>query len=108
MDPITPPDSELDAFYKALADTGTKPVVLSTIEPYSDSYVPRLVTNAYPKVLSTFYDDKLITASHSELAASSEIVIVTVTEEQAKEVEKATQLQYKLWNRVHAGRIMAS
>jgi len=33
-------DSDLDEFYEALSQTGTKPAILSLIPKYSDKYIP--------------------------------------------------------------------
>ena len=44
-------DHELDQFYKSLFATGTKPVLLSTLRPYCDNYIPKSVTAEYPPPL---------------------------------------------------------
>lgn len=107
-----PTENELNEFYEELFKTGTKPVVLSTIQPYCDSYVPRVITEEFPKMLSDFYQPKLLEASLEEVMkeCASLKSKLAVTEEQVKNVEEATRQQYKtkLWNKFRSGRVTAS
>ena len=97
-------------FYKSLHETQTKPVVLSLNENYSDGYIPKPVSKAFPTVLTEFRDEKLITANFGELLVKCNEIKLEVSAEQAKEVESATrdQAKSKVWYRFRTGRITAS
>ena len=97
-------------FYTSLHETQTKPVVLSLNENYSDGYLPKPVSKAFPTVLTELRDEKLITANFGELLVKCNEINLEVSAEQAKEVESATrdQAKSKVWYRFRAGRITAS
>ena len=46
-----PTDGEMGELFEKLSLTGTKPVILSLIAPYSDKYVPKSSLDVFPKPL---------------------------------------------------------
>ena len=107
-----PTQQEMNLFYKELFQTNTKPVMLSTIEPYCSAYVPRVVSEEFPKALGNIYNPKLLHSAKDVILeyCASITKSLTVTDKQALNVEVATrqQAKTKLWNRFRAGRVTAS
>ena len=96
--------------FQALSMFGSKPAILSLINPYSDMYVPQPLKINYPLVLTELRCDKPVSLNYAELLDKSKQVEISVTEKQAKAVEMATREQSgsKVWFRFRAGRITAS
>jgi len=90
--------------------TGSKSAILSLIEPYSDSFVPKVIGENFPPVLTELRKDEAVHMDYSDLLSMCKDVDISVSEEQAKAVEAATrdQASSKLWFRFRAGRITAS
>ena len=107
---LPPTPDELHTLFQDLCATGTKPVLLATLEPFSDAYVPTTSTDKFPKILTELRDEECLDKSLSELQEMCDGMTVEVSVEQAKEVELATRTQSKskLWYRFRAGRITAS
>ena len=101
---------KLDAFFQTLSRCCTKPGILSVVDPYSDSYIPKTDRPSFPKPLQQLYDQKYISCSYIELLNACEKVEVMITEEMAVLVELETrdQSNCKLWFTYRAGRITAS
>lgn len=49
-----PTSDELSLLSSALSATGSKSAILSLIEPYSDSFVPKMIGENFPPVLAEF------------------------------------------------------
>ena len=92
-------ESELSTLFKALYETGSKPGILSLIAPYSDDLTPQPMKENFPPVLTELRDDDAMHLNFSELLKQCQNTVISVTEEQAKAVEKATREQSnsKLW-----------
>ena len=88
-----PESSELDNFFTKLSQCSTKPVILSIVTPYSDSYIPKTIQPTYPKPLQQLYDEKYLDCNYLELLAVCEQVEITVTKEMAIAVETETRAQ---------------
>ncbi|XP_041376642.1 uncharacterized protein LOC121389093 [Gigantopelta aegis] len=106
---LPPSPHELDTLFKELHSTGTKPVLLATIEPYSNWYIPKPITSSFPQMLTDLKDDSCMNMEYTKLLELCVNIKVQTSPDQAKEVEIATrtQSQSKLWYRFRAGRITA-
>ena len=61
-----PDSSEFNNFFEKLSKSGTKPGILSFVDPYSDNYVPKAVQPSFPKPLQKkLMKSTLITAIQS-------------------------------------------
>ena len=105
-----PTIDELSSLLSALRSTGSKSAILSLIEPYSDSFVSKVIGENFPPVLTELRNDEAVHMDYSDLLDMCKDVEISVSEEQAKAVEAATkdQASSKLWFRFRAGRITAS
>lgn len=105
-----PGSSELDNFFLKLSKCSTKPAILSIIDPYSDSYIPKVAQPSFPKPLQQLYDDKYLTYGFIELLSACEEIEISLTDEMATSVEVETrgQSNSNLWFTYRAGRITAS
>ncbi len=105
-----PTDAQLEGFYKAMNECGTKPAILSVVLQYANNYTPKSSLPTYPKPLSELYQQKYLKMNYIELLAVCETTEISVTTEMAVAVEKATKDQSgsKLWFKYRAGRITAS
>ncbi|KAL3831391.1 hypothetical protein ACJMK2_023143 [Sinanodonta woodiana] len=105
-----PTDNELSAFLHQLSLTGAQSAVLSIKETFQQPFIPKVLNNKFPKLLSELFNDELIDASFSEILAYCKNVNVSVSKEESKSVELATrsQSETKLWNQFRSGRITAS
>ncbi len=110
--PTYPPlnDDEQNNLYKLLAETGTKPAILSVIPKYSDNYVP--ISASLPPSLQTLYKpahENLEPDKLKELCIETKSNI-TITEEQVDKIAANTinQSKSKIWYAQRAGRITAS
>lgn len=107
-----PTCAEMTKFYDELWNTNTKPVVLSTIEPYCSEYIPRTVSAEFPLALGDLYDSKLLAATQDVVRehCANLYKSLNVTSEQANNVQIATRQQSKtkLWHKFRAGRVTAS
>ena len=107
---IAPGQSDLGNFFDKLSKCGTKPAILSLVDPYSDNYVPKVVQPSFPKPLPQMFDEKYLKYSYTELLAACEKSNITLTEQMVTAVEMETRAQSKsnLWFAYRAGRITAS
>lgn len=105
-----PTSDELSSLFSALSATGSKSAILSLIEPYSDSFVPKVIGENFPPVLTELRNDEAVHMDYSDILSMCKDVEISVSEEQAKAVEAATrdQASSKLWFQFWAGRITAS
>lgn len=85
-------------------------MVLSTIEPYCNSYIPGVISEIYPPILSELYDEEMVTANYNDLLTKCQKVNLKVSEEQSKQVEAVTRLQYRsrAWQQFRTARVTAS
>lgn len=92
---VEEPSAEVQKdFFKALSSCGFKPVILSLIPPYSDTYVPK-VNNELPKPLTGLYNEQCVNDSFEELLNKSTDTFSTlnISSEEAQVVEACTRKQ---------------
>ena len=92
---IKPPSQqELHLFYKNLSEAG-KPVILSLIPGFSDSFIPLSVKGIIPKPLTDLFKDEYLNLSYSELLKKCEEVYnsYSITSEMVKNVARAKHYQ---------------
>ena len=65
--PQQPTSDELSSLFSALSATGSKSAILSLIEPYSDSFVPKSIGENLPLVLTELRKDEAVHMDYSEL-----------------------------------------
>ena len=101
---------EVNQFFAALAHTSSKPAILSLVEPYSSSYIPKPLDEDLPVCLSELQKPEYLKYSYGELLKVAEQFTLAITPIQAHTVESKTRLQSKssLWFRMRCGRITAS
>ncbi len=109
---LKPTLAELTSFYTALLNTKTKPVALSLVPGFCESYVPAQLTGILPAPLSELYQKEYCDLSYPDLLSlcKEKFKTIALTSNQIKMVEAKTILQShsKLWFRQRAGRITAS
>uniref|UniRef100_A0A3Q1ED01 YqaJ viral recombinase domain-containing protein n=1 Tax=Acanthochromis polyacanthus TaxID=80966 RepID=A0A3Q1ED01_9TELE len=105
-----PTSDEISSLFIALHNSGSKPAILSLIEPYSDSFVPKVTGENIPPVLTELRKDEAILMDYKDLLAMCKGIDITISEEQAKAVEAETRRQAssKLCFQFRASRITAS
>ena len=75
-----PTSNELSSLFSILSATGLKSAILSLIEPYSDSFVPKVIG-------VNFWKDEAVHMDYNDLLSICKDVNIPVSEEQAKAVE---------------------
>ena len=107
-----PTQNDLAVFYKKLADSSKKPVILSLVPEYSDAFVPLYKKGTLPLPLPNCFQEKYLELSYPELLIQCEAFFksLRITPEQVKSVEEKTreQSRSKIWFQQRAGRITAS
>ena len=105
-------DGDLSIFYDELSKTKGKPVLLSLISQYNDSYVPETEAGILPKSLTDLHDPEAMKMDYPDLLDKCESIYrsVSFTFNQAILVEERTRTQAKCrsWFELRAGRITAS
>ena len=106
----TPSDQDLSNLFDALSKCSSKPAILSIVPPYSKNYVPKVLEDNYPKILTELYDLTAVDKNYLELTDICKSIELSVTEEQISTVEHATcgQAGVKAWFQLRSGRITAS
>ena len=105
---LKPPSTdELQEFYKSLSECSVKPVCLSLIHPFSESFIS---TTRDIKSITDLYEKKYLDLSYPELLQKCYKVDLKLSEEQIKAIERDTFDQAKggAFFRHRAGRIGAS
>ena len=102
-----PSKPEMDTFYAKLSKSCGKPIALSLIPVYADSYI--LKSRGVPTI-SDLFDKKYLALSYPELLKACQEVDIEITKEQILQVERYTVAQAKgnSFFRHRAGRIGAS
>ena len=105
-------DSDLATFHNEMSQGLGKPVVLSLMAEYNDSYVPETESGVLPKPLTELHDPTAMEMAYNDLLTKCEDIYETVsfTFNQAVMVEERTREQSKCraWFEQRAGRITAS
>ena len=105
---ILPPSSDqLDELYQKLGKCEFKPVVLSLIHPYSDSYIAK---SNRVQTIPDLFDNKFLKMEYHELLKACADVRIELPETDRALIEKDTRKQAgtSLFYRHRAGRIGAS
>ena len=87
-----PSKPEMDTFYAKLSKSSSKPIALSLIPEYADSYI--LKSRCVPTI-SDLFDKKYLALSYPELLKSCQEVDIEITKEQILQVERDTVAQAK-------------
>jgi len=109
-DCIPSTDDELDQLFDAMSLAGTRPAILSLVDPYSDNYVPKSSQSVFPKPLNFLHDESYVQLEYHDLLQVCESISLEITAEMSQLVEKETRSQSKssLWFKYRAGRVTAS
>ena len=83
-------EAELNYFYGKLNACKSKPVALSLIYPYSESFVTKRRTI---QTVPNLYNDKYLNMQYNELLEACTKVNIEITPEQAKIIEEDTRKQ---------------
>ena len=86
-----PSKPEMDTFYAKLSKSSSKPIALSLIPEYADSYI--LKSRCVPTISDLF--DKYLALSYPELLKACQEVDIEITKEQILQVERDTVAQAK-------------
>ena len=54
-------------FFQHINKCGSKPAILSLVEPFSDAYVPREFNKEFPQLISDFRDTSCINLPYAKL-----------------------------------------
>ena len=102
-----PTEAELNSFYETLNTCKNKPVALSLIYPYSESFVTKSRT---VQAVPDLFDKKYLNTQYNELLEICAKVDIEITPEQVKIIEEDTRKQSSCnaFFRHRAGRIGAS
>lgn len=102
-----PTKAEMDTFYSELSQCKAKPVALSLVSPYADSYV---LSSRNMTTVPSLFDKKYLDLTYPELLEVCMATKLEITREQIQQVEKDTISQAKGTNffKHRAGRIGAS
>ena len=87
-----------------LASCKSKPAVLSLVEPYSSRYVPKSLDSSLPVCLSQIFKSEYLNLNYYELLSIASDYQITITEQQAMQVENKIKLQAnsRLWYQIHS------
>ena len=110
---IPPPtEDDVKSYCLKLSKLKVKPVLLSIISGFNDSYVPKYVSGLLPKPLTYLYNEETLSMPYPDLVAKCDEIYGTVliSVEQASAVEQETKKQSdsKVWFEQRAGRVTAS
>ena len=82
---------------------------MALMKEFSDTYVPSLINEDLPPVLSTYFDKDLSTAEYDTVMSVCEqkFSIYDINTKQQVAVEERTQKQAnsRLWSRMRTGRV---
>ena len=85
-----PTEAELNSFYEKQNTCKSKPVALSLIYPYSESFVTRSRTI---QTVPDLYNEKYLNMQYNELLEACAKVNIEITPEEAKIIEEDTRKQ---------------
>ena len=102
-----PSADEMREFYKSLSEGSIKPVCLSLIHPYSESFIS---TTRNIKAVTDLFEKKYLDLSYTDLLKECHKIDVKLSEEQIKSIERETidQAKGNAFFRHRAGTIGAS
>ena len=82
-----PTDEDIDSFLNSLGELSTKPAILSLVDPYSDSYVPKSVSKQLSVCLLNLLKPEYLQYSYGDLLQVAKSCRFTVTAEEIEAVE---------------------
>ena len=88
-------EDDMEKKFSMLSGCGSKPVILSLIEPYTSDYVPKTVNSDMPVCFSTLYKPEYLSFYFHKLLKVCEECVITVSDCEAEVVEASTRLQSK-------------
>ncbi|PFX15513.1 hypothetical protein AWC38_SpisGene20263 [Stylophora pistillata] len=99
-----PTQGDMDALFSELSECKIKPVVLSLVQPYAESYVK---SSRHITTVTDFFDKKYLELSYPELLKVCMSIKLDITKENIDQVERDTIKQAKGINffKHRAGRI---
>ena len=110
--PISFHDEILDFLSNVKAFCDSKSAVVALMKEFSDVYVPSLINEDLPPVLSTYFDKELSTAEYDTVMSLCEqklfIYDINAKEQIAVEERTRKQVNSRLWFRMRTGRVTAS
>ena len=83
-------DEELSQLFNNMSLAGTKPSVLTLVDPYSDHQIPKSSQTTLPKPLRSLHDPSHIHLRYNELMEACEAVQLEFTLEMSELVENDT------------------
>ncbi len=103
-------EEDMDNFFSMLNECGSKPVILSLIEPYASNFIPKAVNSDLPLCLSTLYKPEYLSLNYHDLLKICKECVITVSDHEAEVVEASTRQQSgsTLWFSMRTGRVTAS
>ena len=104
---LEPSAEEMDAFYHSLSECKIKPVCLSLIHPFADSFIS---STRNIKAVTDLFDPKYLDLSYTDLLKECNKVQLNLSDEDIKSIERETVDQAKgsAFFRHRAGRVGAS
>ena len=108
---IKPSNEEKDKFWESLAMCErSKPIVLATVEPYCEAYIPSSLNQDLLTMLSSLYSSDHLRLGYDSLLQLAHETSLSITPDQVKAAETKTRdhINSRLWFRLRAGRITAS
>ena len=81
-------ESELEDLLHDLSCGGTKPLVLSLVSHYSDSYMPKSSLETFPRPLKSLQQAEYLKLSYTDLLDICEFIEIQITDDMAKAVER--------------------
>ncbi|EDO41537.1 predicted protein [Nematostella vectensis] len=104
---LSPSEDEKNSFYKALNLCKKKPVVLSLVKPYADSFI---LKSRNILTIPDLFEEKNLTLEYHQLIKICSQTNISISETDINEIEKDTRSQSKgrAFFRHRAGRIGAS
>ena len=110
MEVAVPSSQEINVFLQQLNNTGAQSALLSVKDPFYANFVPEILHDKFPVLLSSLFDTNLLDNKFNDILTYCRKVSLTITPQQCANVENATreQAKSKLWHRFRSGRITAS
>ena len=106
----SPTKHEQDTFFAQLHRACPNAVVLSLHSTYSDSFVPKSVSNMAARHLGQLYDPDITIDNYADILTYCDSFDISVSDAQVDFVMEQTKAQSKskLWFTMRAGRVTAS
>ena len=101
---------EYNCLYRTLSESNA--VILSITPGYSEPFIPKSVSQAVPKPLTSLYNEDYLKLTYPELLSKcdEQFSKLVLTKEQTQNVEEITRAQAssRIWFQQRAGRVTAS